>query len=62
MIPLLFAVVSRETRSGLLSELQYVDDFVLMAPTMEQFGRRVDEWRASLLDKGLNVNAGKSIK
>ena len=31
-----------------------------MAPTMEQLGRCVAEWRASLLDKGLNVNAGQS--
>ena len=42
------------------SELLYADDLVLMAPTMEQLGRRVSEWRASLLDKGLKVNAGKS--
>ena len=27
---------------------------------MEQLGRRVTEWRAIILDKGLNVNAGKS--
>ena len=27
---------------------------------MEQLGRRVAEWRASLLDKGLKVNAGMS--
>ena len=62
--PLLFAVVmdvvSSEARSGLPSELLYADDIVLMAPTMEQLGRRVYEWRASLLDKGLKVNAGKS--
>ena len=31
-----------------------------MAATMEQFGIRVAEWRASFLDKGLKVNAGKS--
>ena len=31
-----------------------------MAPTMEQRGRRVAEWKASLLYKGLKVNAGKS--
>ena len=31
-----------------------------MAPTVEQLGRRVAEWRASLLDKGFKVNAGKS--
>ena len=30
-----------------------------MVPTMKQLGRRVDEWRASLLNKGLKVNAGK---
>ena len=47
-------------RSGLSSELLYVDDLVIMAPTMEQLGRWVADWRASLLGKGLKVNAGKS--
>ena len=31
-----------------------------MAPTMEQPGRHVAEWRVSILDKGLNVNSGIS--
>ena len=31
-----------------------------MAPIMEQLGRRAADWRASLLGKGLKVNAGKS--
>ena len=61
--PLLFAavmdVVSSEARS-LPSELLYDDDLVFMAPTMEQHDSRVAEWRASLIDKGLKVNAGKS--
>ena len=61
--PLLFAVVMdvvfSETRSGLPSELLYANDLVLMALTIEQL-RRVAEWRDSLLDKGLKVNAGKS--
>ena len=61
---LLFAavmdLVSSEARSGLPSELLYADDLAIMAPTMEQLGRRVAERRASLLDKGLKVNAGKS--
>ena len=52
-------IFSSEARSELPSEL-YADDLVLMAPTIEQLGRRVAEWRASLLDKGLKVNAGKS--
>ena len=62
--PLLFAavmdVVSSEARSGLPSEFLYADDLVIMAPTMEQLGRRVADWRASLLGKGLKVTAGKS--
>ena len=53
-------VVSSEARSGLPSELLYADDLVLMASTMEQLGRRVAEWRAILLDRGLKVNAGES--
>ena len=62
--PLLFSavmdVVSSEAKSGLLSELLYADDLVIMAPTMEQLVRWVADWRASLLGKGLKVNAGKS--
>ena len=53
-------VVSSEARSGLPSKFMYADDLVIMAPTMEQLGRRVADWRASLLGKGLKVNAGKS--
>ena len=64
MSPLLFAavmdVVSSEDRRGMPSELLYADDLLLMAPTMEQLGRWVAEWRSSLLDKGLKVNTGKS--
>ena len=55
--PLLFAavmdVVYSETRSGLPTDLLYADDLVIMAPTMEQLGRQVVDWRASLLGKGL---------
>ena len=62
--PLLFAaamdVVSSEARSGLPSKLMYADDLVLMAPTMEQLGRRVAEWRARPLDKRLKVNLAAS--
>ena len=61
--PLLFAavmdVVSSEARSGLPSELLYADDIVII-PTMEQLGRRVTDWRPSLLGKRFKVNAGKS--
>ena len=64
LIPLLFAdvmdVVSSEARSDLPSELLYADGLVHMAPTMEKLRRHVAEWRASLIDKGLKVIAGKS--
>ena len=53
-------VVSNEARSGLPSEFLYAEDLVLMAPTLDQLGRRVAEWRASLLDKILKVNARKT--
>ena len=63
LTPLLCAavmdVVSSEARSGLPSELLYADDLVIMAPTIEQLGRRVADWRANMLGKGLKVNAGK---
>ena len=53
--PLLFAavmdVVSSGARSGVPSELLYANDLVIMAPTMEQLGRRVADWRASLFGK-----------
>ena len=62
--PLLFAavmdVVSSEARSCLPSELLYANDLVIMTSTMERLGRRVADCRASLLGKGLKVNAGKS--
>ena len=55
LIPLLFAaimdVVSSEARSGLPSELLHADDLVIMAPTMEQLGRRVDRWLEAVVGR-----------
>ena len=49
MNPLLFAavmdVVSSKASSGMSSELLYADDLVIMAPTMEQLGRCVADWK-----------------
>ena len=59
LCPLLFAFVN-DARSGLPPKMLYTDDLVLMRPTMEQLARRLAEWRSSLPDKGLKVNAGKS--
>ena len=41
---------------GLPYELLYADDLILMAPTMEQLGRRISEWRVILLYKILKLN------
>ena len=56
--PFLLSPVSKEVVN--ISELLYASDLVLMAPTMEQPGRCVAEWRVSILDKGLKVNSGRS--
>ena len=53
-------VVSSEVRRGLPSELLYGDELEVWAPTMEQIGRRVSEWRVSRFEKGLKMNRGKS--
>ena len=38
----------------------YADALTLMAPTMEQLDRNVTNWRASIIDKGLKMNAGNT--
>ena len=60
LFSVLMYVFSSEIRNGMPSELLYAYDLVLMAPTTEQPGRRVAEWRVILLDKGLKVNAEAS--
>ena len=50
-------VVSSEVKRALPSELMPST----YAQTMEQLGRRVAEWKASLLDKGLKVIVGSKM-
>ena len=56
LCPLLFAavmdVVSSKARGGLPSKLLYADDLVLMAPTMEEHGRRGLNGELSFLTQG----------
>ena len=54
-----YAGLSEGWSTSRVSCCMLIDDLVLMAPTMEQLGKRVAEWRSSLLDKGLKVNTGK---
>ena len=62
--PLLFAivvdVVTENAREGLMKEILYADDLVLMSETMEGLKERFQKWRSTLESKGLKVNLGKT--
>ena len=56
--PLLFAMVV-EVR-GMVNELLYADDLVLMSETMQDLKKRVWNWKCALESKGLKVNTRKT--
>ena len=62
--PLIFAivvdVVTEHAREGLLNEILYVDDLVLMSESLEDLRERFQRGRSALEDKGLKVNVGKT--
>ena len=62
--PLIFAVVvdvvTEHAREGLLNEILYADDLVLMSESLEDLRERFERWRSALEDKGLKVNVGKT--
>ena len=62
--PLLFAivmdVVCGEVMEGLLFEILYADDLVLMADSMEELQVKFDKWKSAIEKKGLKVNMGKT--
>jgi hypothetical protein len=45
---------------GLLSEILYADDLVLMADSMEELQLKFDRWKSVIERKGLKVNMGKT--
>ena len=62
--PLLFAivldVVTENAREGLMKEVFYKDDLVLMSETMKGLKERFLKWRSALESKGLKVNFEKT--
>ena len=62
--PLLFAIVvdliTENARRGVVDELLYADDFVLMSETMEDLKERYWNWKNALESKGLEVNTRKT--
>ena len=62
--PFLFAivmdVVCGDVMEGLLFEILYADDLVLMAESMEELQSKFDRWKSAIEKKGLKVNMGKT--
>ena len=62
--PLVFAivvdVVTESVRNGLMSEMLYADDLVLMSETMEGLRQKFWKWKEAFESKGLKVNLGKT--
>ena len=62
--PLLFAVVvdvvTENAREGLLNEILYADDLVLVSESMEDLRTKFEKWRKAFESKGMKVNLGKT--
>ena len=62
--PLVFAivvdVVMESVRNGLMSEMLYADDLVLMRETMEGLREKFWKWKEAFESEGLKVNLGKT--
>ena len=53
-------VVNECAREGVLSELLYADDLVLMSETIEVLRNRFLEWKGAFESKGMKVSLGKT--
>ena len=62
--PLLFVIVmdvlSESTRKGLLWEILFADDLVIMERTMEKLQMRVVAWQECLDSRGFSVSGKKT--
>ena len=62
--PLIFAimtdVVTQHAREGLLNEILYANDLVLMSESLDDQRERFQRQKSALEDKGLKVNVGKT--
>ena len=62
--PLIFAIVvdavTEQARKGLLNEILYVDDLVLISENMEDLKERFQRWRGALESKEMIVNIRKT--
>ena len=62
--PLLFEIVvhviSENAREGLMNEILYADDLVLMSESMENLKEKFLQWKEAFESKGLKVNLKKT--
>ena len=62
--PQLFAIVvdviTENARRGVVNELPYADDLVIISEDMEDFKERFWNWKDALERKGLKVNTRKT--
>ena len=62
--PLIFAivvdVVTEHAREGLLNEILYADDLVLMSESMDDLREMFQKWKSALEGKELKVNVKKT--
>ena len=62
--PLLFAIVvdviTENARRGVVNELLYADNLVLMSETMEDLKERLWNWKDALESKDFKVNTRKT--
>ena len=62
--PLLFAIavhiISENPREGLMNEILYADDLVLMSESMENRKEKFLKWKEAFESKGLKVNLKKT--
>ena len=55
-------VVTENVRNGLMSEMLYVDDLVLMSEMMEGLREKFWKWKEAFNSKRLQVNLGMTKK
>ena len=63
LLPLLFAIVAdviTENARGVVNELLYADDLVIMSKEMEDLKEKFWNWKDALESKGLKINTRKT--
>ena len=60
LIAIMVDVITESAREGLMKEILYANDLVLVSDTMEEQRRRFQKWREAFETKGLRVNLKKT--